>query len=164
MPAALGCPSVRHAWTRPLLLSLAGTALIVVAVSVWLSLRLGDPAALMPSEDCAKAVAERADAPDLVLTSLAGETVSLAGLRGSAVLLNTWATWCPPCRDELPALEAVARRYADRGLVVVGVNIGESRATVESFLDRSGLPSQSGSIPRRRRSERSPPSRFLPPS
>ena len=130
---------MRRAWTEPLLLTLAGTVLIVLAGSVWLAQRLRLPAESTPSEACAGAVAVEADAPDLALTSLSGDAVSLEGLRGSVVLLNTWATWCPPCRDELPALEAVSRRYADRGLVVIGVNIGESPATVRAFLDRSGL-------------------------
>lgn len=130
---------MRRAWIEPLVLTLAGTVLIVLAGAVWVSQRGRFPVGPGPSEDCAAAVAVEADAPDLKLTSLAGEQVSLEGLRGSTVLLNTWATWCPPCRDELPALEAVARRYADRGLVVVGVNIGESPSAVRSFVDRSGL-------------------------
>lgn len=130
---------MRRLRTEPMLLTLAGTALIVLAGSVWLAqwLRLPQPSAAR--EDCAQAIAMGPDGPELALTSLAGDAVSLEGLRGSTVLLNTWATWCPPCRDELPALEAIARRYADRGLIVVGVNIGESRATVQSFVDRSGL-------------------------
>jgi len=122
-----------------MLLTLAGTVLIVLAGAVWITERLRLPADSAASEDCAVAVAVEADAPDLKLMSLAGESVSLKGLRGSTVLLNTWATWCPPCQDELPALEAVARRYADRGVEVVGVNIGESPSTVRSFVDRSGL-------------------------
>lgn len=130
---------MRRAWTEPLLLTLAGMVLIVLAGAVWVSQRARLPAESAPSEDCAAAVAVESDAPGLTLTTLAGESVSLERLRGSTVLLNTWATWCPPCRDELPALEAVARRYADRGLVVVGVNIGESPSAVRSFVDRSGL-------------------------
>ncbi len=130
---------MRRARIEPLLLTLAGTVLIVLAGAVWISQRSRFPAEPSLSEDCSAAIAVESDAPDLTLTSLAGEQVTLEGLRGSTVLLNTWATWCPPCRDELPALEAVARRFADRGLVVVGVNIGESASAVQSFVDRSGL-------------------------
>lgn len=130
---------MRRARIEPLLLTLAGMVLIVLAGTVWISQRVRFPAGPALSEDCAAAVAAESDAPDLKLTSLAGEEVTLEALRGSTVLLNTWATWCPPCRDELPALEAVARRLADRGLVVVGVNIGETPSAVQSFVERSGL-------------------------
>ena len=55
--------------------------------------------------------------------SLAGDSVSLAGERGKVVLLNVWATWCHPCRDEIPELQAVHERYRGRGLELVGVSV-----------------------------------------
>lgn len=62
-------------------------------------------------------------APDFELKSLTGETVKLADLRGQAVLVNLWATWCPPCREEMPALEKMYNEYSDQGFIVLGVNM-----------------------------------------
>ncbi|MGH7462585.1 MAG: TlpA disulfide reductase family protein, partial [Longimicrobiales bacterium] len=62
-------------------------------------------------------------APKFAAVTLAGDTVSLSALRGRAVLLNVWATWCIPCRDEMPALETLHRERANDGLRVVSVSI-----------------------------------------
>ncbi len=61
-------------------------------------------------------------APDISLATPGGEKISLAQLRGKAVILNLWATWCPPCRAEMPAIEKYYELYRDQGLVVLGVN------------------------------------------
>jgi cytochrome c biogenesis protein CcmG/thiol:disulfide interchange protein DsbE len=55
--------------------------------------------------------------------SLSGDTVSLAAQRGSVVLLNVWATWCHPCRDEIPELRAIHKKYESQGLELVGVSV-----------------------------------------
>lgn len=52
-----------------------------------------------------------------------GDSVSLAGQRGKVVLLNVWATWCHPCRDEIPELQAIHNRYSGRGLELIGVSV-----------------------------------------
>jgi thiol-disulfide isomerase/thioredoxin len=75
-------------------------------------------------------------APPLVLERVAGGTLSLADLRGRVVLVDFWATWCPPCRAELPWLVKLAKRYAGEGLWLVAVNqdhAAEQRALVSSF-------------------------------
>lgn len=72
--------------------------------------------------------------PEFSLHTLEGQTVSLAGLRGQVVLLNFWATWCLECRQELPALEALHRRFGARGLAVVGVNTREGPLTVRTYV------------------------------
>ena len=62
-------------------------------------------------------------APDFTLPHLnSGEQVSLASFRGKAVVLNFWATWCGPCKDEAPLLESAWNRYKDQGVVVLGVD------------------------------------------
>jgi len=67
------------------------------------------------------------------LTSIDGKTFSLEALRGKVVLLNFWATWCPPCRKEMPDMEALYRRFQKKGLVVLAVS-DEERETVVGFL------------------------------
>jgi len=72
-------------------------------------------------------------APDFTLTDLNGETVRLSDWRGKTVLLNFWASWCAPCRQEMPLLQATYTAYADDGLVVLAVNMGEEKRRVEGF-------------------------------
>ncbi len=62
-------------------------------------------------------------AKDFSLTSLEGDTISLKAYRGKVVLLNFWATWCGPCRMEIPGLENLQSKYGDRGLRVVGMDV-----------------------------------------
>ena len=61
-------------------------------------------------------------APALVARSFSGESLELATLRGKVVVLNFWASWCGPCRGEMPLLDALAREYQERGVVVVGLS------------------------------------------
>jgi len=63
-----------------------------------------------------------------VLNDLEGHPIRLADLRGKAVWINFWASWCPPCQSETPILRDVADRYRDRGLVVIGISVQESSA------------------------------------
>lgn len=80
-------------------------------------------------------------APDFVLNDLAGKPVQLSDLRGSLVVINFWASWCDPCREEMPVLQDFYDQYADRGLVVLGVNATytDSRADATSFIEELGL-------------------------
>jgi len=72
-------------------------------------------------------LAEGAPAPALDAERLVGGTVSLPQLKGRWVLLDFWATWCPPCRDELPWLKKLAAKYEPRGLVFLALNQDEDR-------------------------------------
>jgi peroxiredoxin len=80
-------------------------------------------------------------APDFSLDLLGGGRVALSELRGRPVLVNFWATWCPPCRQEMPAIEKVHRDYEDLGLVVVGVNLTDqdSLSAVTGFVQELGI-------------------------
>jgi peroxiredoxin len=70
----------------------------------------------------------RADGTTFVLNDLDGHPIRLADLRGKAVWINFWASWCPPCQSETPILRDVADRYRSRGLVVIGISVQESSA------------------------------------
>ena len=80
-------------------------------------------------------------APDFQLSDLEGRTVSLSDFRGKPVLLNFWATWCGPCRAEMPFIQDVFedKRFSEKGLVIVAVNLGESRSKVVQFMEDYGL-------------------------
>ena len=75
-------------------------------------------------------------APAYAATSMAGAPVSLADLRGKVVLMNVWATWCGPCRAEIPELRAIHSAYKDRGLEVIGVTVDAdgSDEAIRGFL------------------------------
>jgi len=86
------------------------------------------------------AVGEHPPAPDFTLTTLSGTSLSLADLRGKVVLLNFWATWCGPCRKEMPAIEALYQRYKDQGLEVLAISLDKlSTAVVEAFVKEMGV-------------------------
>jgi peroxiredoxin len=79
-------------------------------------------------------------APAVHLTTLAGEPITLEELQGRVVLLNFWATWCPPCRYEMPGFQAVYDAKRERGFVVLGVALDAAgRAGVASFLHEHGI-------------------------
>ena len=77
-------------------------------------------------------------APDFVLASLYGEPVRLSDQRGKVILINFWATWCAPCRLEMPAFQERAEQYPSQ-LSVLAVNFDEPKEIVQSFVDRLGL-------------------------
>ena len=77
--------------------------------------------------------------PPLTLNDLRGQPWSLSAQRGRVVLLNFWATWCEPCRAEMPALQELATRLGPRRLAVVGVNYQESEARIERFVTAAAL-------------------------
>lgn len=77
-------------------------------------------------------------ASDFTLTTLAGEPITLSAVRGRTVLINFWATWCLPCRAEMPYLEALAARYPEQ-LTVLAINMREDAATVQPFVDEVGV-------------------------
>jgi len=82
---------------------------------------------------------KRGATPALALPDLQGRTVDLRELRGRVVLVNFWATWCEPCRDEMPALVRLREQFRDRPLEVLTVNYGESSGKVAAFLEREKL-------------------------
>ena len=119
----------RLAW----MLLLIGGLIWINAARVRDSAQLGLPGQRPPSPQIGF------PAPDFALSDLAGQTVRLADLRGQPLVLNFWATWCPPCRAEMPALQSIALSTASRGVRVVGINQAEDAAQVTGFMQTLGL-------------------------
>lgn len=82
----------------------------------------------------------RADGSTFTLTDVDGRPVSLAALRGKAVWIDFWASWCPPCQAETPVLRDTYAAYRDKGLVIIGISVQEtSAADVKAYAERYGL-------------------------
>jgi cytochrome c biogenesis protein CcmG, thiol:disulfide interchange protein DsbE len=81
-------------------------------------------------------------APRLVLKDMTGKEHDLAQYRGKVVLVNFWATWCEPCRAEMPSMEALRQRYADAPFAVLAVNVDEPEQRIRAFLQRMPLTFQ----------------------
>lgn len=78
-------------------------------------------------------------APEFTLEDLSGKKISLKSLRGKAVFLNFWATWCVPCRAEMPAMEKIHRKLKAEGFEVVAINFREDESDVRGFVKELGL-------------------------
>lgn len=75
-------------------------------------------------------------APALKLKDIEGKSHDLAKLRGKVVLINFWATWCPPCRREMPSMERLSQRFKGQPFVVLAVDVGEGPDTIETFASQ----------------------------
>jgi thiol-disulfide isomerase/thioredoxin len=82
---------------------------------------------------------KRVPIEDFSLPLLTGGTQTLSGLKGKVVFLNFWATWCPPCKSEMPSMDSLYRRFRERGLEFLAVDIQEARDSVEHFVSESRL-------------------------
>jgi peroxiredoxin len=80
-------------------------------------------------------------APDFTLPSLDGSELSLSEFQGKAVLVNVWASWCSPCREEMPAMERIFKEYEEMGFTILAVNAAnqDNRANAEAFVEEMGL-------------------------
>jgi len=111
--------------------SLAALALLLVAVAA-------DAADLPPLGHKMNPVSPPLAAPGFSLPDMDGERHALDDYRGKVVMLNFWATWCPPCRREMPSMQRLYEKFVDRGLVVVAVNQFEDPDLVFEFTGRLG--------------------------
>ena len=109
---------------------------------------------------------QRKFAPDFTVPRLGPGSLTLRELRGTVVFLNFWATWCPPCKEEMPSMERLYRRHKDRGFVVVAVSIDTGKPEhVAAFVKQLGLTFPIGLDPKlevaNRFTVRALPSSFL---
>src|SRR5262245_28515817 len=74
--------------------------------------------------------------PEIGIKDLSGNAVSLASLKGKVVIVDFWATWCGPCKESMPVLEKLHKKYGSQGLVVVGVSVDEEAANVGPFIKK----------------------------
>ncbi len=121
---------------RILAMLLVGGGLLMIGVASLL---------LLPKESAPESEIEVAEnkpaevdfpAPDLHLHDLAGQPVSLTDYRGQVVLVNNWATWCPPCRQEMPILEAYFRDHNHQDFTIVAIDAGDPADTVSTFVSQ----------------------------
>jgi peroxiredoxin len=148
-------PQGRREWNgylRSLVLPLGLVMIIVAGLLYFQSSRGGDaqedgfgtvalPAERNATRETPSASNGRA-APDFLLRSLDGEPVRLSEQQGRPVIVNFWATWCSTCRAETPDLIALHETHRDSGLLMLGVNLREADAPVQSFVDDFGVPYQ----------------------
>ena len=83
-----------------------------------------------------RAHAQRASAPDFSLPDLQGGQLELSAYRGKVVLLDFWATWCDPCRDEIPHFAELQDKYRDQGLLIIGVSMDDEPEPVRDFYQK----------------------------
>jgi cytochrome c biogenesis protein CcmG, thiol:disulfide interchange protein DsbE len=86
---------------------------------------------LLSASRCTASTEVGQPAPALVVHELSGQTFDLAAQRGKVIVVNFWATWCPPCRHEMPALDAFYRKYHSQGLEMIGVSVDRPRDASE---------------------------------
>ena len=118
------------------------------AVKYWGLSALSDPdglpgggdAVLLRGTSRATTLTAGMPAADFTLATLDGGTASLQDYRGQVVLVNFWATWCPPCRADMPDMEQVYRERNDQGFAVLAVNVQEAKEPIAGFVRRYGLP------------------------
>jgi cytochrome c biogenesis protein CcmG, thiol:disulfide interchange protein DsbE len=114
-------------------------ALAVLALAAAIALFVWAWTNTQGDEQSGDAVRVGREAPDFRLPDLNGNQVALSDHRGQVVLINFWATWCPPCRVEMPEFEAVYREYHDEGFEILGVDQREPVELVEEFITERGF-------------------------
>ena len=114
---------------RSLLLALTFALFIAPTSGLW-SLTVGE----LQDELGLRPMASQTMAPDFTVTVLAGGEQTLSSLRGQVVFLNFWATWCPPCRLEMPSMERLHERLGNKGLTILAIDLQEPEQTVAEYV------------------------------
>ena len=110
--------------------------MILLTVVIFFLLISSQPPSTSPSS-AVDLTQERPMAPDFELSDLNGNTVSLSSLRGKVVLVNFWATWCPPCREEIPSMDRLYQLLHSEGVELLAINVeADGPQTVPKFMQR----------------------------
>ena len=129
----------RGASTNLLPIILVGLGLMVLIGASLIMRSNQDPVGYGLNMDTYPPIEVDQPAPELTLFDLDGQEVSLSDFQGEVVLLNNWATWCPPCRKEMPEIQAYYQKYKDQGFQVVAVEAGEPEEVVRDFVEGNNL-------------------------
>jgi len=149
----------RKQLARPPVIPLAAAVILIIGVGIlWLGHRLDIPdqavsatssptaaspslVPIVPEESIQLSPLSGKPAPDFSLKTLDGQVVRVSDFKGKAVLINLWATWCPPCQAEMPAIQAAYEKYKDRGLVVLGIDFTaqDNLPDVVAFVSKFNL-------------------------
>ncbi len=122
---------------RVIALFLVGAGLLALGVAAFFMLPKQDANA--SDKRSAIPVPVEFPAPELELTDLEGNVVSLADYHGQVVLVNNWATWCPPCKAEMPTLQAFYEDHNEKGFTIIAIDAGDPVADVAQFVKDYGL-------------------------
>ncbi len=125
--------------TQNLIMMVVGVGLVLIAIAVFLAIptaqaqveQLGDSAVIPAAVDF--------PVPEVKITDLNDKPVALSDFAGQVILYNAWATWCPPCKDEMPTLEAYFQAQKQNGFVIVAIEDGSPVAEVAAFVKDHGL-------------------------
>jgi thiol-disulfide isomerase/thioredoxin len=123
---------------KMLMMASIGASLIILGLLLMRWLR-DEPVPAYTADFAALPMNVEYPSPQIDLTTLEGIPASLSDLEGSVVLVNLWATWCLPCRGEMPILQNFYQTHQKDGFILLGINQEESRDVVEQFIDEYGL-------------------------
>jgi peroxiredoxin len=124
--------------TQNLVLLIIGSGLILIAVAVFLAIPRAQ-AEVQQTERSAIPLEVNFPAPEVKLTDLENKPVAFTDYQGQVILYNAWATWCPPCKEEMPTLEAYYQAHKGQGFAVIAIEDGEPVAEVAAFVKDYGL-------------------------
>ena len=109
---------------------------VIAAIAAAFALYFLNPHRAVPAGDRVTNIAQHPLAPEFSLPELTGQTLDLSAYRGKVVLLDFWATWCDPCRDEIPHFVELQDKYGDQGLQIIGISMDDETAPVREFYQR----------------------------
>ena len=121
-----------------LVLVMIGSGLMLIAVAAFFAL-LKDQEKPKTVSALAVPVVVDFSMPDIRLTDLQGQPVAFSDYKGQVILYNAWATWCPPCKEEMPTLEGYYRAHRQQGFVVIAIEDGQPVAEVAAYVAEMGL-------------------------
>lgn len=124
---------------KVLVSALLASGVFLIGAAAILALSSNSDKSLPTSASIVAPVTANYPAPELTLSDLQGISVSLSDYRGRVVLVNNWATWCPPCKLEMPELQAYYDTHARDGFVLIGIESGEPLDEVAAFAREYGL-------------------------